>query len=66
MTLKKAKKQSESFGGRQKSPMSYNNNSSTNIMNQMSSENGSTLKMYDQAEVAPAWYKSLKKNVTTK
>lgn len=32
-------------------------------MNQISSENGSTLKMYDQPDVAPAWYKSLKKNV---
>lgn len=61
VTLKKAKKQSE----RQKSPMSYNQHSSSNIMNQISSDGGnaSTLKMYGQEDTAPAWYKSLKKNV---
>lgn len=34
-------------------------------MNQLSSDGGnaSTLKMYGQEDTAPAWYKSLKKNV---
>jgi len=51
-------------GGRAKSPLGHNTlgqNSSTQFLDNRSSAD--TLKMYDQKETAPAWYKSLKKNL---
>jgi hypothetical protein len=60
VTLKKAKKQSEF---RQKSPMRYNEHSSSNLMGGSDGGNASTIKMYGAEDTAPAWYKSLKKNV---
>ena len=51
--------------GRSKSPLAHTTigNSSNNPMFDNASSSQATLKMYDQKETAPAWYKSLKKGL---
>lgn len=60
-TLKKANK-----SGRSKSPIghqaSYGNVSRSNS-DAFGGENSSTIKMYNDEDPTPAWYKTLKKNV---
>lgn len=62
ITLKKGRM--GAAAGRSKSPIGYNQTiSNTNLMHDSSSSNINTIKMYDQKDSTPAWYKSLKKNI---
>lgn len=58
VTLKKGKR-----SGRSKSPMDNNVSYSNSDLNAYGQENSSTIKMYQEEDSTPAWYRSLKKNL---
>ena len=57
-TLKKGKR-----SGRSKSPMDNNVSYSNSDLNTYGQENQSTIKMYQEEDSTPAWYRTLKKNL---